>query len=82
MAPGPTSWVVGLPLTLLTLPPLVPGPRPLPTVLLWPPLQHLPPIHTARPQLPLHPSPGLSPLPASGLLSTSQVRSRVGEKTV
>lgn len=81
MAPGPRARV-GLSFWLLTLTPLVPGPRPLPTVPLWPPLQHLPPIHTARPQLPLHPSPELSPLPVSGLLSTSQVRGRVGREAV
>ena len=81
MASGSRAWL-GLSFWLLTLPHLVPGPRPPPTVLLWPPLQHLLPIHTARPQLPLHPSPGLLPLPSSGLLSTSQVRGRAGREAV
>lgn len=54
--------------------PLVPGPRLLLTVRPRRPLQHLLPIRTPKPQQQLRPSLGLSPLPASGLLSTSQVR--------
>lgn len=53
---------------------LVPGPRLLLTVRPRQPLQHLLPIHTPKPQQLLRPSLGLSPLPAFGLLSTSQVR--------